>query len=104
MALNPIANRLPPQIETLIVRLKREYPGSGVPKIRERLRRRYPAPLCPAISTVHAVLDRHGFVKRRRAKGAVKQVDEQIGLVSFLCPEWTQARWRACPDSNSSCK
>lgn len=62
------ANRLPLQIETLIVRLKREYPGWGAPKIRERLRRRYPALLCPAIRTVHAVLDRHGFVKRRKRR------------------------------------
>jgi putative transposase len=47
------------------VRLKREYPHWGAPKIRERLRRRYPAVHCPAISTVHAVLDRHGLVERR---------------------------------------
>ena len=60
-------------IEKLIVRLKREYPDWGAPKIRERLRHRYPAVHCPAISTVHAVLDRHGLVKktkrRSRAKG-----------------------------------
>ncbi|MCA8995229.1 MAG: helix-turn-helix domain containing protein, partial [Planctomycetaceae bacterium] len=31
------ANQLPMQIEKLIVRLKREYPGWGAPKIRERL-------------------------------------------------------------------
>src|SRR5690348_18089639 len=36
------ANRLPAQIEAIIVRLKREYPG------------------------LLAVLDRHGLVKRRR--------------------------------------
>ena len=34
------ANRLPPQLEAVIVRLKREYPGWGAPKIREKLRRR----------------------------------------------------------------
>ena len=33
------ANRLPPQLEAVIVRLKREYPGWGAPKIREKLRR-----------------------------------------------------------------
>ena len=33
------ANRLPPPIEAAIVRLKREYPGWGAPKIREKLRR-----------------------------------------------------------------
>jgi putative transposase len=62
------ANQLPVQIETLIVRLKQEYPRWGAPKIRERLRRRYPAVICPAISTVHAVLDRHGLVTRRKRR------------------------------------
>jgi putative transposase len=62
------ANRLPPQLEATIVRLKREYPGWGAPKIREKLRRQSTAPHLPAISTVHAVLDRHGLVKRRRRR------------------------------------
>ena len=62
------ANQLPVQIEALIVGLKKEYPRWGAPKIRERLRRRYPGVSCPAISTVHAVLDRHGLVRRRRRR------------------------------------
>jgi putative transposase len=62
------ANRLPAQLEAVIVRLKREYPGWGAPKIREQLRRQASAPQLPAISTVHAVLDRHGLVKRRRRR------------------------------------
>src|SRR5262245_9271240 len=37
------ANRLPAQLEALIIRLKREYPGWGAPKIREKLRRRHVA-------------------------------------------------------------
>ncbi len=60
------ANRLPAPIEATIVRLKREYPGWGAPKIREKLRQRFTGPHLPAISTVHAVLDRHRLVKRRR--------------------------------------
>jgi putative transposase len=60
------ANQLPIQVETLIVRLKREKPACGAPKIRERLARLYPEVHRPAISTVHAVLDRHGLVKRAR--------------------------------------
>src|SRR6202171_1597790 len=59
------ANQLPVQIETLIVRSKQERPHWGAPKIRERLARLYPDIHTPAISTVHAVLDRHGLVKRR---------------------------------------
>jgi len=62
------ANRLPPQLEAVIIRLKREYPGWGAPKIREKLRRQSTAPHLPAISTVHAVLDRHGLVHRRRRR------------------------------------
>ena len=62
------ANQLPMQIEALIVQLKKEYPCWGAPKIRERLRRRYPGVCCPAISTVHAVLDRHGLVTRRKRR------------------------------------
>lgn len=52
-------------IEKLIVQLKREYASWGAPKIRERLQQRYPEVACPPISTVHAVLDRHGLVNRR---------------------------------------
>jgi putative transposase len=62
------ANRLPPQLEATIIRLKREYPGWGAPKIREKLRRQSTAPHLPAISTIHAVLDRHGLVHRRRRR------------------------------------
>jgi putative transposase len=62
------ANRLPAPIEATIVRLKREYPGWGAPKIREKLRQQYAGPHLPAISTVHAVLDRHHLVKRRRRR------------------------------------
>src|SRR6202011_5173600 len=63
------ANRLPAPIEATIVRLKREYPGWGAPKIREKLRQRMaPTLQLPAISTVHAVLDRHGLVQRRRRR------------------------------------
>jgi putative transposase len=66
------ANRLPAPIEATIVRLKREYPGWGAPKIREKLRHLTLPVLLPAISTVHAVLDRHGLVhhRRRRRSGA----------------------------------
>jgi putative transposase len=62
------ANRLPAPLEATIVRLKREYPGWGAPKIREKLRQLAPVPHLPAISTVHAVLDRHSLVKRRRRR------------------------------------
>jgi putative transposase len=59
------ANQLPVQIEKQIVHLKREKPSWGAAKIRERIRRLYPDVHSPAVSTVHAVLDRHDLVKRR---------------------------------------
>ena len=62
------ANRLPAPIEATIVRLKREYPGWGAPKIREKLRHQVTGVPLPAISTVHAVLDRHHLVQRRRRR------------------------------------
>ena len=62
------ANQLPLVVEKSIVRVKKEYPSWGAPKSRERLKQRWPETQCPAISTVHAVLDRHGLVKRRRRR------------------------------------
>jgi putative transposase len=60
------ANRLPFQLERVILQIKREHPSWGAPKIREKLRRRELGVSLPAISTVHAVLDRHGLVTRGR--------------------------------------
>jgi putative transposase len=62
------ANKLPMAIETLIVRFKRDHPSWGAPKIREKLRRLHEDVQTPAISTVHAVLDRHGLVKHVRKR------------------------------------
>ncbi len=64
------ANRLPAPLEAVIVRLKREYPGWGAPKIREKLRQQFTGPHLPAISTVHAVLDRYHLVQHRRGRRA----------------------------------
>src|SRR5262245_25873971 len=62
------ARQLPFQIEKAIIQFKQEHPSWGAPKIRERLRRKHSDVHCPAISTVHAILDRHGLVKRRRRR------------------------------------
>lgn len=63
------ANQLPDQIESRIVSLKREKPHWGARKIRELLVRRLDGDFkIPAISTVHAVLDRHGLVERARRR------------------------------------
>ena len=62
------ANQLPFQVETLIVELRREHPSWGAPKIREKIKRLQLGVALPAISTVHAVLDRHGLVTRGRRR------------------------------------
>ena len=71
------ANQLPPQIEAQIVGLKRDKPHWGARKIRELLIRRLASEIkVPAKSTIHAVLDRNGLVKRmgrrrNRAHGTI---------------------------------
>lgn len=67
------ANKLPFQVEQLIVHLKTEKPTWGAPKIRERLITLFPEVPTPAKSTVHAVLDRNGLVnKKRRSRGKLQ--------------------------------
>ena len=63
------ANQLPEPIEQMIVRLKKEKPHWGARKIRELLVRHVAGDVrIPAKSTVHAVLDRHGLVRRARQR------------------------------------
>ncbi|HEX5787311.1 MAG TPA: IS481 family transposase [Woeseiaceae bacterium] len=65
------ANRLPYQVERTILGLKKEHPTWGARKIRDKLIKQFPMVPTPAVSTLHAVLDRHGLVgrkKRRRYK------------------------------------
>ena len=63
------ANQLPAPVEPMIVRLKKAKPHWGARKIRELLVRRLAGDVrIPANSTVHAVLDRHGLVKRGRQR------------------------------------
>lgn len=60
-----LANQLPLSIEKLILRLKKEKPHWGAPKLRERFIRKFSDLKPPAISTIHAVLDRNGLVTKR---------------------------------------
>jgi transposase InsO family protein len=63
------ANQLPQQIESFIVNSKRNKPHWGARKIRDLLVRRLAGDVrVPAKSTIHAVLDRHGLVKRAGRK------------------------------------
>jgi putative transposase len=65
------ANRLPYQVERTILGIKKEHDSWGARKIRDKLVKQFPMVPTPAVSTIHAVLDRHGLVKgkkRRRYK------------------------------------
>ncbi|CCV03333.1 transposase (fragment) [Mesorhizobium metallidurans STM 2683] len=63
------ANQLPVQVERLIIDCKRDKPHWGARKVRELLVRRLAGDVrIPARSTVHAILDRHGLVKRARQR------------------------------------
>ncbi len=59
------ANKLPLQMEALILDTKKEFPSWGAPKIREKIKRRFSDIKLPAISTIHAVLDRNGLVESK---------------------------------------
>jgi putative transposase len=62
------ANRMPERVESLIVQIRRDHPSWGAPKIREKVKRLNLGISLPAISTVHAVLDRHGLVSRGKRR------------------------------------
>ena len=62
------ANRLPYQVERAILGIKKEHPSWGARKIRDKPIREFPMIKPPAVSTTHAVLDRHGLVKRRKRR------------------------------------
>lgn len=79
------ANQLPHQVESLIVQLKASKPHWGARKIRELLIRRLDGDIkVPAKSTIHAVLDRHGLVKRmgkrRTQEFNTERPHEAIGM------------------------
>ena len=90
------ANQLPMVVEKTIVTIKREYPSWGAPKIRERLRQRWPELHCPAISTVHAVLDRHGLVTRRS-----RRVRPRLTGTALSWPATPNRLW--CADYKGEC-
>ena len=87
------ANQLPEQVERLIVEVKRDKPHWGARKIREMLVRKLAGDVrIPATSTVHAVLDRRGLVKRarqrRRFKAAGTPLSEAIRPNDLWCADF----------------
>lgn len=65
-------NQTPFAVEKLIVRLKREKPSWGAPKLRELILSKHPDVQPPSTSTIHSILHRHDLVKKRRSKTKFK--------------------------------
>lgn len=85
---NRYANQLPVAIEALILDLKREYSNWGAPKIREKIIKKYPDVKIPAISTIHAVLDRNGLVKHRLGRKRFKATGTPLNHVTEANQLW----------------
>src|SRR3989304_5826837 len=73
-------NQLPFEVEQLIIRLKKEKPNWGAPKLRELVLRKYPTVKLPAISTVHQVLDRHGLVNKKRKRNKNRAIATYLSI------------------------
>jgi len=86
------ANQLPAQVESLIVSLKRDKPHWGARKIRELLVRRLDGHVrLPAKSTIHAVLDRHGLVRRqgrRRTRATGTSLSQATAPNDLWCADY----------------
>jgi putative transposase len=86
------SNQLPEQIERTIVRLKKDKIHWGAAKIRELLVRKYPHLHHPAVSTVHAVLDRYGLVncrsRRRKNKAQGTALSESLEPNDIWCTDF----------------
>lgn len=67
-----LANLLDSGIADVILKLKKDKPSWGAPKLRELLHKQYPALKPPAISTIHALLDRKGLVNHRKSRRGFK--------------------------------
>ena len=59
------------EIEAAVISMRATHPSWGAKKILPKLERRDPDKPWPALSTISAILDRHGLVKRRRVKRRV---------------------------------
>lgn len=85
------ANQLPFQIEQAILLIKKDKPTWGAPKIREKIIRQYPDVYPPATSTIHAILDRNGLVKKhknRRYKANGTNLSEPIMPNDLWCADY----------------
>ena len=85
------ANQLPLQIEKLIVQLKREHRAGARPRSARSSGGCTAIFRLPAISTVHAVLDRHGLVshgRKRRYKAQGTTLSKPVRPNDLWCADY----------------
>ena len=85
------ANRLPFQIEQLILQLKEKHSSWGAQKIRDKIKLLHSSIQLPAISTVHAVLYRRGLVRnggRPRYKAQGTPLSHAIHPNDLWCADY----------------
>ncbi len=86
------ANKLPPQLEAMIVTMRRDKPSWGARKIKERLLRTLPSGVrVPSCSTIHAIMDRHGLIipqKRSRTRSEGTPLSEGSRPNALWCTDY----------------
>tara|TARA_R110000772_G_scaffold61283_1_gene138137 strand:+ start:131353 stop:131811 length:459 start_codon:yes stop_codon:yes gene_type:complete len=92
-------NKTPFQVEKAILKIKREHTTWGAPKIRDKLIKEFPVIQPPAPSTIHAILDRHGLVKRRKRR---RHKAQGTSLSIALSPNALCTRASSCWATNST--
>jgi hypothetical protein len=60
-------HRTPARVEEMILAARKQY-GWGAKKLLRVLRTRHPRLVCPARSTVNAILERHGKLRKNRRR------------------------------------
>lgn len=66
------ANLIDSGLSELVLKYKKEKPTWGAPKLRELLIRKHSFNKIPAISTIHALLDKNGLVRHRDSRRKYK--------------------------------
>ena len=84
---------IPEKIQNRILEIKGRYPHWGPEKILQKLRSRYPHQHCwPAVSSVGALLKRHGLVctrkRRRRASPSPSPLHSSSGSNQVWCADF----------------
>jgi transposase InsO family protein len=84
------ANLMSPELSAIFLALKKDKPSWGAPKLRALYARKYPHSKPPAISTVHALLDRNGLVahKRRPKSNEYKATGTYLSVPKYSNDLW----------------